>query len=193
MSSSVPTIVDQGLAQRDIVWLAGLLEGEGCFWSQAPRVPVKRRADRYARVAVKLTMTDKDVVLRAASLVGLPQSRVWSYARGRIKPIWGFALNGKSAMMLAMVLYPWLGQRRRQAVSQMWRRYCLQKWNTGANGCNSKLNEEQVAAIRRLDGIETQARIAYRFGVRREAIGKILRGLTWKGISERVQFTANPL
>lgn len=48
--------------EQDVIWLAGLLEGEGCFTVRQPR-PAHR-----AELSVRAKMTDRDVVERAAAV-----------------------------------------------------------------------------------------------------------------------------
>lgn len=88
------------LADReDVIWLAGLLEGEGTF-------DLHRK--KYARVRV--AMTDRDVVGRAATLIG---SRV----RLSLKPApyqatWHAEVSGTKAVEVMSAVLPFMGSRR---------------------------------------------------------------------------------
>jgi hypothetical protein len=97
----------------DICWLAGLLEGEGCFLSTANKTP-----------GIQLLMTDRDVVERAAALlggrVGPPEIR-----GGNRKPRYSTRIYGNLAASWMMTLYAQLGTRRRAAV-----RKALTKWRS---------------------------------------------------------------
>lgn len=88
-----------GIARDDLLWLAGLLEGEGCF---------DLHRGRYPRV--RLGMTDRDVVGRAATLFG---SRV----RLTLKPApasatWHTEISGSRAEEVMEAVLPFMGARR---------------------------------------------------------------------------------
>ena len=88
-----------GIARDDLLWLAGLLEGEGCFDLHRARYP-----------RVRLGMTDRDVVGRAATLFG---SRV----RLTLKPApatatWHTEVSGARAEEIMEAVLPFMGARR---------------------------------------------------------------------------------
>lgn len=94
--------------QRDeLMWLAGLLEGEGYFGATGARGCDKRYA------VVNLSMTDEDVVRRAAKLMessvnGPYQPRT----RPHVRPHWVAKLTGRRAVALLHELLPHMGVRR---------------------------------------------------------------------------------
>jgi len=99
---------------RHVEWLAGLLEGEGYFASTGT-------GRRYA--AICLQMTDRDVVERAAGLLG---SRVTFQLKrpGQTKHVWRTTAGGHRAIGWMMTLYPLMGERRKaqiRLVLAMWR------------------------------------------------------------------------
>ncbi len=70
--------------REDLVWLAGLLEGEGTF---------DLHRGRYARI--RLGMTDRDVVGRAATIMG---SRIrLSLRAAPAQPTWHTEISGERA------------------------------------------------------------------------------------------------
>lgn len=92
---------------REIMWLAGLLEGEGCFGLNGGT-----RKTRTPRLNV--SMTDKDVVEHVARLF---RSRVQHRVRGaHYKDVYTTALYARNAVAWMLTLYPLLGMRRRQAI-----------------------------------------------------------------------------
>lgn len=101
--------------KRDLRWLAGLLEGEGCF--SAPK-------SRGWSPSIQLCMTDRDVVERAAGMMG---ASVYSYStkgRPNEKPTWRFNLSGQMAAQWMMTLYVLMGSRRQKAIERalsVWR------------------------------------------------------------------------
>lgn len=54
------------MSPEEVAWVAGLLEGEGCFfitWSQT-------RVGEYPRMQLRCCMTDEDIVRKLYSMVG---------------------------------------------------------------------------------------------------------------------------
>jgi hypothetical protein len=88
-----------GIAREDVLWLAGLLEGEGCFDLHRARYP-----------RVRLGMTDRDVVGRAATLFG---SRVrLSLKAPPASATWHTEVSGARAEEIMEAVLPFMGARR---------------------------------------------------------------------------------
>lgn len=83
----------------DLMWLAGLLEGEGSF---------DLRDERYPRVRVG--MTDRDVVGRVATLLGVSVRS--SYRRAPERAMWHAELSGARAAVVMEQVLPYMGARR---------------------------------------------------------------------------------
>lgn len=86
-------------SREDVVWLAGLLEGEGTF---------DLHRGKYPRVRVG--MTDRDVVGRAATLLG-------ANVRLSMKPMpyqatWHAEVSGEKAVEVMLAVLPFMGARR---------------------------------------------------------------------------------
>ena len=101
------------MADAHIAWAAGLFEGEGTITLCSGR----------ARLAIK--MTDEETVLRfyktigAGKVYGPYPNRAGEkdgYARS---DYWLWLVEGKEAAEVAMSLYPWLGQVRRDRVDEV--------------------------------------------------------------------------
>ncbi len=89
----------------EAAWLAGLLEGEGCF-SRGVRSGPK----------VQLQMTDRDVVARAAALIG-GNGKISAYDRSpNRKVIYRVNVQGEAAIRVMMAVYPLMGERRRAKI-----------------------------------------------------------------------------
>ena len=84
----------------DIAWLAGLLEGEGCF-----------HLDKKIYPLIVLQMTDEDVVTRAAFMMKVKINRS--------RNLYSARTFGVHAIMWMMTLYPFLGKRRREKVTSI--------------------------------------------------------------------------
>ncbi|KKK84081.1 hypothetical protein LCGC14_2786950 [marine sediment metagenome] len=113
----------------DIAWLAGLLEGEGCF-----------RLNRGKYPTITLSMCDGDIVVRAATLMGAKINRSGN--------LWLAHINGAYAIQWMMTLYLFLGKRRREAVTEVikfWKEYT---YSHGSNGIRTmaKCHPDRVVA-----------------------------------------------
>jgi len=109
---------------RELNWLAGVWEGEGCFhqttytnhhWSG--------RLYRYPVIKAELAMTDQDVVERIAGLLST-KVIVCPQQNANHKTLYRVSLQGKRAAGLMMTLFTLLGNRRRAKITEllmMWR------------------------------------------------------------------------
>lgn len=94
------------MTSREIAWLAGLLEGEGCF------------SLTKGSVTVQVTMTDRDIVERSAWLVGAPSvgTHATSHTKRGHQVCYRWTLCGSSAAAWMMTIYPFMGERRRATI-----------------------------------------------------------------------------
>lgn len=96
---------------NNLPWLAGVLEGEGCFYyDHSPRISV--------------SMTDKDVIETIAQCVGCKVRGPFT-PRGKntYKPVWTVAMGGRRALELMIALFPFMHTRRCHAIEEI-----LSKW-----------------------------------------------------------------
>jgi len=83
----------------DVLWLAGLLEGEGSFDAHRGKYP-----------RIRLAMTDRDVVGRAASLMDA-KVRL-SLHPAPAKATWHTEISGERAAEIMREILPHMGTRR---------------------------------------------------------------------------------
>jgi hypothetical protein len=103
---------------KDVAWVGGLLEGEGCFF-QFNGCP-----------QIKLAMTDGDTVERAACILGRkctgPHPRKSPSNNGRHrKPIYLTIIAGARAVAWMLMIFPFLGARRKAKIVEVlsvWRK-----------------------------------------------------------------------
>ena len=95
--------------REDAAWLAGLLDGEGCFDNPRgnPRVRVK--------------MSDLDVVLRAADIMGAStyhEDDPRAFLLNR-KPLMVAQITGDRAVAVMRSVLPWMGSRRSAKITEV--------------------------------------------------------------------------
>ena len=105
------------LNTKDIYWLAGLLEGEGCFFTS-----YQSNKPKYKYPRILLGMTDRDVIEKAAKILGgtvylvgekKNRKRVWYVSVARTHQAVGWM----------MTLYSLMGERRKLKIKE-----CLGSW-----------------------------------------------------------------
>ena len=95
---------------ESIVWLTGLLEGEGCItWNKSHSA------------TLSLQMNDRDVVEKAASILN---SKVFGPYRHRSGdkldfPHYRTQVHGSRAIAWLLTIYPYLGERRRKKAAEV--------------------------------------------------------------------------
>lgn len=94
------------MTRDDLIWLAGLLEGEGSF---------DLHKGRYPRIRVG--MTDRDVVGRAATLMGA-KVRL-SLKPAPAKAMFHAEVSGERATALMRLLLPHMGARRSAKIAEV--------------------------------------------------------------------------
>jgi hypothetical protein len=90
----------------DLVWLAGLLEGEGTFDAHRGKYP-----------RIRVGMTDRDVVGRAASLMDTTIRLALHPAPA--KASWHAELSGDRAAAIMREILPHMGARRSQKIAEV--------------------------------------------------------------------------
>jgi len=155
-----------GLRVRNIAWVAGVLEGEGCFSLQL----------NPFRLMVSMNSTDLDVVERMYTITGLgtvyyKTKLAGSQMTGRFKTNkdahdWRISKNS-DAIALMMTVYPLMGERRQAKI-----RDCIHAWKEyrktcknghlrehGKSRCDTCLSEQQKKSKEK---IELEKLLGYR-------------------------------
>jgi hypothetical protein len=107
-----------------LYWLAGLIEGEGCF------SPALRKGwPEYYNPRIRIEMTDKDTLIKA-SLILYGNDRVttcnWANKRFGHKVIYKLDITGQPAMDWMIMLYPMMSSRRQEKIKDVYEKY--QNW-----------------------------------------------------------------
>jgi hypothetical protein len=104
-------------SRDDLLWLAGLLEGEGSFDAHRGKYP-----------RIRLGMTDRDVVGRAASL--MDASIRLSLRPAPNQPTWHTEISGARAAAIMAEILPFMGSRRSGKIASVLAAY---RWPSEAS------------------------------------------------------------
>ena len=129
----------------DIAWLAGLLEGEGYFYSR--NAGVDHYGRQYLYPAITLGMTDEDVVKRAAILFGNVKCSIAQITKGG-KNFYRCVISGSRAAELMTKLLPYMGIRRSKKIQDILESYGNRDRTNNTRGTNTwkirKLRKEET-------------------------------------------------
>lgn len=157
----------------NLLWLAGLLEGEGSFMRGSPS------SQNQPRISIQ--MTDEDVIARVATLWGTSYLR--STRNHQQNPKWKVcfqaAIRGANAVALMNRLRPFMGQRRQTQIDAALATYVARK--PGDN--TRRLTGEWITEIRlRHAAGETYLALSKEFNVSRITLRHACTRRTWKSI-----------
>lgn len=149
--------------RENLVWLAGLLEGEGSFQKPPPSNP--------RQPAITVQMVDEDVIARVADLFGV---KYQSYGARKVewKPTFKAQVRGLPAWTLMKELYPLMGTRRRSQIDAV--RASIDEDRIGNR---SQLTPTQIFEIeaRYLKG-ESAGSLGEEFGISKHTVFSIRQG-----------------
>jgi hypothetical protein len=166
MTSALPGYPN-AVGERELHWLAGLLEGEGSFLVGPPSEP------RYPVLA--LQMTDQDVVARVAAMFGRKLGR-WQSRRAGEQPVFLVRVTGAKAVAWMTALRPLMGERRRAQIDRAVASH--------APTPTARLDETAAQqALRRLAAGDTVREVAEQFGTSIWCIYDLRLGRTHKHIT----------
>lgn len=101
------------MTEAEAAWLAGFLEGEGSFYT-------KNQPNRnYLIPIVKVNSTDKDVIERAAFLLGTSSLQFEPRRKEHWKDQWKVHIYGKRAVDIMQQILPWMGERRAAKIQEI--------------------------------------------------------------------------
>jgi len=103
---------------QDLYWVAGILEGEGCFSLRPPS-----GTSKIDRISVQVRMTDLDVLESIQRIIGLGNI-TGPEIKEKGKPIWVWQISKQTDVAsVMMTVYPLMYSRRREKI-----RECLNAW-----------------------------------------------------------------
>ena len=102
------------MREADVNWIAGLLEGEGCFTKRTKPGTIR------SRVCIMCQMTDSDVLHKLCKIAGVGKVRgpYNNGPRGKL-PRYTWQVNGSLAYVLMKELFPHMCSRRQARISKL--------------------------------------------------------------------------
>lgn len=100
------------ISVREIAWVAGLLEGEGCFQNHPTQVTPR----------VVLSMSDRDTVERYAATVGAT-AKILIRNFATKKTAFVSTISGRLAVGWMMTIFPLMSKRRQSKIKEV-----VSKW-----------------------------------------------------------------
>ena len=153
---SVKTIT---VSKSDLMWLAGLIEGDGCF-----------HLTKSGRPIIFIEMTDKDVIDRVGNLwdslvyVNKPE-------KSHYKPSYRSSVFNNKAKAFMIALKPYMSSRRQSKIAEI-----IQTCNENYKPKRSINCLETIEKIKLENKTISCRRLAPRYGVSHETIRWIVRG-----------------
>lgn len=105
------TTSSKNWSRENLAWLAGLLEGDGCFTT----------GSNPGCLRVEAAMSDLDVLEKAQSIAGMGNiSGPYNKSGVGSKPMYRWHVTDtKNAYALMAGVYTWLGSRRRSRITEL--------------------------------------------------------------------------
>ncbi|MFC5598480.1 hypothetical protein [Deinococcus cellulosilyticus] len=171
-------ITEFDLTEIEVAWLAGLLEGEGSFLDAPPSSP------RSPRLVV--SMTDLDVIEKVARCFGVSYVKNDRRNPERWKTCYVVKISGTRAMAMMKLVYPYMGQRRRQKIDEILGKH-------GNLTPKHKLSKAQAQVILTLKGTAPAREVASKFQLHIKTVEQIWSGKRWAQLQEGSPNRPSPL
>lgn len=179
------------IAMNDLYWVAGFLEGEGCFMALNQRRKWQKVTYPYYVPVIDVAQVNLEPLKKLNSLFNGGIFRLVKPV-GNCQQAHAWRLNGRKAIALMMTLWPLMSERRRKQIElaiERWKsnegfegsRWVSSRSRGEANGL-SKLTETNVRAI--LTSSEATKTLADRYGVSSLSIRNVRNRKTWVHVSD---------
>lgn len=93
-----------------IAWVAGLVEGEGCFYLSTPR------PNRHPRF--EMAMCDEDTIRHAFNIIKLGNVSGPHKTKGKDQWTWSMSYT-PDVVGFMYLMYPWMRERRKQKIEEL--------------------------------------------------------------------------
>lgn len=102
----------ESYSEVELAWLAGVVDGEGCFRINLPGLKGNRRY--HGTPSFTIAMGHRPTMERVGEMLGKPPSKQ-GWLTGRIRQLYGIRLFGENALMVARILRPYLLTKAEEA------------------------------------------------------------------------------
>lgn len=102
------------LERENVIWFAGLFEGEGCLSNIKPK---DRKATKWSMM---LKMTDPDIIYKIQDLFG-GNVYVKEHANPKHKTSYEWQICMSQAYPICAAIYPFMGERRKAKMEQFFK------------------------------------------------------------------------
>lgn len=100
------------ITDKDLGWAAGIIEGEGCI--------ILKKAVNKFQGRIQVNMTDEDVLIRLATILGVGTLIKNKLPTNHFKPSWRYTIaKQKDVISVLTALYPLLGLRRKEQADKV--------------------------------------------------------------------------
>ena len=113
--------MNEDFTEPEIAWIAGLLEGEGCF-----SICIRKTAKHnHKTVAVHCEMTDEDVIIKLHKIAGCGTINKRANVSGREdrrvrKPTWIWSVQNHAGILrVCKAILPFMGTRRQAKIKEL--------------------------------------------------------------------------
>jgi hypothetical protein len=161
--------------EKEKYWLAGILEGEAAFLKSPPSEP-------NSKVAIKVEMTDRDVVERVSELFG--SYSIQEIERNR-KKSWSdcyrVTVTGSRAIEIMKTVKPVLGKRRTKKIESI-----IDSYNPYAvQEAHSNYTAEEVKEVWKVinNSSKTLKEISEKLDVKYSFVKDLNRGKVWNKLT----------
>ncbi|MDE2020618.1 MAG: hypothetical protein KGJ13_09810 [Patescibacteria group bacterium] len=116
------------LSPVEVAWLAGILEGEGCFIIQYRKLGPPKGG---GCIKIQLKMTDEDVILRAAKIMQSKVAPPIIPKKPTHKIQFSTSLSGYRARKILEIILPFMGIRRSIRIRELmteWDNRAVKHW-----------------------------------------------------------------
>lgn len=174
----------QTTERDDLLWLAGYLEGEGCFLLRARWRGKEHPTGGSPGVIVHAV--DEDVIARAAALMRT-KCRRETRPTTTGKAVFCASVGGDPAIALMNKLLPFMGQRRSAKIKEILAACKLRPGcPRGERVWLAKLTDAAVREIRQYGQVPPhgyQSKMARKYGVSQASVWYALKCKTWRSVA----------
>lgn len=154
---------------RELHWLAGLLEGEGSFMNDPPSRP--------NNPIVSIEMTDEDIIKKVSKIFERKYQEC-KRKNKKYKKSFKVILTGYKSLVLMIMLYPLMSQRRRKKIKEILKTYDYtanyERIKKQADRNRKLTNENILLALKNEEKLSLRER-ARRLKVHHETLRRVLK------------------